>query len=116
MSTRSLLDLSSGHLSPETWAWLDAQTAEEVVRNPRRGEGWILGGRTRYGWLVYADEDPAPPIPADLIAVMRLARARGCEYVLLDCDAAPMEDLPVLHPDFADAAASVPAAAPPGRA
>ncbi len=33
---------------------------------------------------------------------MRYARKRGCDYVLLDCDALPMADLPVLHPDFQD--------------
>ncbi len=26
--TRSFLDVSSGHLSPETWAWLDAETTQ----------------------------------------------------------------------------------------
>ena len=31
---------------------------------------------------------------------MRHARQRGCEYVLLDMDALPMEELPILHPDF----------------
>jgi len=41
-------------------------------------------------------------VPADLVAVMRYARKHGCEYVLLDCDALPMADLPVLHSDSQD--------------
>ncbi len=104
MSVRRFLDLSSGHLSPETWSWLDDQTADNRVRDLRNRYAEILGGRTRHGWLVYASEDPIAPIPADLAAVMQLARQRDCEYLLLDCDALPMEDLPVLHPDFPGAA------------
>ncbi len=100
MNVRRFLDVSSGHLSAETWAWLDGVTGDEAVRDPGNRSAEILGGRTRHGWFVYASEDPAAPIPDDLAAVMRLARRRDCEYLLLDCDAVPMEDLPVLHPDF----------------
>ncbi len=103
MSVRQFLDLSSGHLSPGTWAWLDRATGDEAVRDSANPSAEILGGRTRYGWFVYAYEDPTAPIPDDLAAVMRLARQQDCEYLLLDCDAEPMEDLPVLHPDFPDA-------------
>jgi hypothetical protein len=52
----------------------------------------ILGGRTRHGWFVYASEHPKAPIPGDLARMMRYARQQGCEYILLDCDALPMED------------------------
>ena len=61
------------------------------------------GGRTRYGWFVYAPEDPPiSAIPADLARVLRAARKQGAEYVLFDCDSNPNQDLPVLHPDFAE--------------
>lgn len=103
---RSFLDLSSGHLSPETWAWLDAQTTGEVVRGLRAGAQVVLAGRMRYGWFVYADEEPGETVPAEIATVFRLARQRGCEYVLFDTDAAPMKDLPILHPDFAKPAAA----------
>lgn len=106
MTIRSFLDLSSGHLSPETWTWLDAQTTDEVVRSLGPSVQAVLAGGMRYGWFVYADEEPGETIPADLAAVFRLARQRGCEYVLFDTDAMPMEDLPILHPDFAEAAAA----------
>ena len=102
MSARRFLDVSSGHLRPETWAWLDEQTSDEQVRDPANRHAEILGGRTRHGWFIYASEAPYAPVPADLLAVMRYARKRGCEYVLLDTDALPMADLPVLHPDFPD--------------
>ena len=97
---RKFLDASSGHLSAATWQWLDEQTTDDVVRDPANRSAEILGGRTRHGWFVYASEEPAPPIPADLAVLMRHARQRGCEYVLLDMDALPMEELPILHPDF----------------
>jgi len=102
MSARRFLDASSGHLSPETWAWLDEQTTDEAVRDPRNRNAEILGGRTRHGWFIWASEAPIASVPADLAAVMRYARKHGCEYVLLDCDALPTADLPVLHSDFQD--------------
>jgi len=104
---RAFLDASSSHLSPETWAWLDAQTTDEAVRDPdSRVAAELLGGRTRYGWFVYAHTHPTEPVPADLVAVMRLARRVGCEYVLFDCGAPPAADLPLLHPSFRDEAAA----------
>ena len=102
MSARRFLDASSGHLSPKTWAWLDEQTTDEAVRDPRNCSAEILGGRTRRGWFIWASETPIASVPADLVAVMRYARKRSCEYVLFDCDALPIADLPVLHSDFQD--------------
>lgn len=102
---RKFVDCSSGHLSPDTWTWLDAQLADDVLRDPRNTQvAGIAGGRTRYGWFVYAAEDCVHQYPDDLVRVFKEARRRGAEYVLFDCDAAPNEDLPVLHPDFQDAA------------
>ncbi len=100
---RAFLDVSSGHLSPETWAFLDAQTTDQAVRDPDNRLGTeLLGGRTRHGWFLYAHEHPTEPVPADLAAVMRLARSLGCEYLLFDCDAPPTPGLPLRHPDFQD--------------
>ncbi len=100
MTVRRFLDVSSGHFSPATWEFLDGITSDKAVRDPRNANAEILGGRTRQGWFVWASDAPAASVPAELAAVMRLARQKGCEYVALDCDALPMEDLPVLHPDF----------------
>ena len=100
MTVRRILDVCSGHLSPEIWAWLDAQTSDQVVRDPGDPCAEILGGRTRHGWFIYAIEDPGTPVPADLAAVLRRVREQECEYVLLDVDAPAMADLPILHPGF----------------
>ena len=99
---RAFMDCCSAHLTPETWAWLDARLADPVLRDPADGAAaTIAGGRTRYGWFVFAPEDPDADMPEDLREVCALARRRGAEYVLLDCDAAPDQELPVRHRDAA---------------
>jgi len=98
-AVRRTLDVSSCHLSAETWAWLDAQTTDTAVRDPASRSAEILGGRTRHGWLIYAGLMPTAPVPADLLAVMRCAQRLKCDYVLFDADARPLAGLPVLHPD-----------------
>jgi hypothetical protein len=101
MSLRTFLDASNGHLSPDTWAWLDDQLSDALLRNPENGSAaQIAGGKTRYGWLVYAPGDSPDGLPEDLATVLTVARERGDEYVLFDCDAVPDVSLPVRHPDF----------------
>jgi hypothetical protein len=103
MMIRHFVDTSSGHLSPETWDWLDTQLADDVLRDPTAdGAALIAGGKTRYGWLVYAPEDPTPEMPLDLQLVCAYARTHGAEYVLFDCDAPFNTELSILHPDFSD--------------
>jgi hypothetical protein len=100
---RSFLDASSGHLSADTWSWLEVNLADDVISNPANDAATALaGGKTRYGWFIYAPEDAVEGLPEDLMAVQRRAREQGAEYVLFDCDAAPIPGLPILHPDFRD--------------
>jgi hypothetical protein len=84
---------------------VDLEHGSGALRDPgHRIAGQLGGGRTRHGWFVYAPEDPVIDIPRDLQVVLAEARRRGAEYVLLDCDAVPDQDLPVLHPEFFDGA------------
>jgi hypothetical protein len=100
MTLRSFLDVSSGHLSPETWKWLDDQFADSVLRDPRsEGAARIAGGKTRYGWLVYAPEGITDGVPEHLTLALLAAREQGVEYILFDCDAPLDENLPIRHPD-----------------
>lgn len=95
--------MPGGHLTPTTWAWLDEQTADDVVRDPANRAYAILGGRTRQGWFLRADEVLASAVPPDLADVLRYARQSGCTFVTVDRDCIPLADLPVLHPEFRDA-------------
>ena len=82
MTLRTFLDASSGHLSPDTWAWLDDQLSDAVLRDPANdAAAQIAGGKTRYGWLVYAPEGISEALPDDLAAVLLRARRQGAEYV-----------------------------------
>ena len=98
-----VLDMSGGHLTPTTLAWLDEQTADDVVRDPANRAYAILGGRTRQGWFLRVDEVLASAVPPDLADVLRYARQSGCTFVTIDRDCIPLADLPVLHPEFRDA-------------
>ncbi len=103
MALRTFLDTSSSHLSPGTWAWLDEQLSDAALRDPLNdAAAQVAGGKTRYGWLVYAPEGVAEGLPGDLTAILLRAREQGAEYILFDCDAPPASDLPIRHPDFLD--------------
>jgi len=87
LSIRALLDLSAGHLSRETYRDLNSY------------EG-VCAYRISYGWLMYVpEEDEAQSDidgdwPAELRAVVNLARVSGCTYIQFDRDAPPTELLP----------------------
>ena len=75
----------------------------------------VAGGRTRFGWFVYAPEEGGTgELPDDLARVLAHARAQGAEYALFDCDSQPDPGLPVLHPDFLPATLDAVAPAMPG--
>ena len=97
-----VLDVSGGHLTAATWTWLDDQTADDVVRDPANRAYAILGGRTRQGWFLRAEEVVNSTVPSDLADVLRYVRRAGCSFVMLDCDCIPLADLAVLHPEFQD--------------
>lgn len=106
MTINRLMQLSAGHLTPETWTWLDHETGRGRFAPPAP-VGIVRGGQVCNGWFVFADEDPDERvIPADLVAVILHARKAGCGFLLFDCDQIPLEDLPIRHPDFTDRATS----------
>jgi len=80
MTLRTFLDASSGHLSPATWAGLDDQLSDAVLRDPANDTAaQIAGGKPRYVWLVYAPEGVAGGLPDDLAGVLLRARRQGAE-------------------------------------
>lgn len=82
---RKFLDLSTGHLTPATRNRLDST---ELL-------GWpVAGGRTAYGYFIYAHEEDDEEIPDDVWECCQKARELDCEYLLFDADAAEVEGLP----------------------
>ncbi len=74
---RKFLDVSSGHLSEETWTWLDKQLTSDKLHDPHNSTAaQIAGGPTRYGWFVFAPKDTPYDFPADLLAVLKAGLCR----------------------------------------
>lgn len=100
MTIGRLMELSAGHLTPETWTWLDGQSNGGRLAPPAPA-GIVRAGQVGDGWFVFADEEPDERLmPPDLVVVILHARKAGCGFLLLDCDQIPLEDLPIRHPDF----------------
>lgn len=82
---RSFLDLSTAHLREETRDNLSSYES-------------VVAYETTYGWLVYASEDAdsaeGDDWPSELLPIIKLARANGCEYILFDADAPETDALP----------------------
>jgi hypothetical protein len=74
---RPFLDASREHMSAETWAWLDAQLSDDLLRDPAAKQAArTASGRTSSGWDVYAPGDMPEGFPPDLTVVLSRARAR----------------------------------------
>lgn len=84
-AVRPVLDCSTGHLSEPTRGWLADSHAAEAVSSLLEGP---------HGWLVPVLADALNAAPTDLVAVLRHARACGCDYVLFDSDGPALDALP----------------------
>lgn len=96
---RRFMDASTSHVSETTRDWLDEQgRIAAAVRTSQDESPAIHIGKTDTGWFFYAPEDTdfaELEVPDDVIHLMQEARKRGCEYVMLDCDADTLDGLPV---------------------
>ena len=96
---RTLLDVSVDHLSPTTRRWIDEQLALDSEFSA------LAAGATPHGWFLWVPAADTRPlygtVPEDLAAVFAEARARRCEFVLFDADAASdvIDGLPVFDED-----------------
>lgn len=79
----SMMVLSTAHITEDTCnRWLN----EEAGPAYRKGE---------YGWFIYAHwTESTSAMPVDLAACLEFARAKGCGWVMFDCDASSVEELP----------------------
>ncbi len=91
-SIQTHMDLSTAHLRPTTHVWLD-EHGRRTAADRKSAVRWVA--MTRYGWFVYADEEPTDDdFPADLIACMQFSRKHQCGYILFDADAVAVPELP----------------------
>lgn len=80
----SVLDISTGHLSPETVTILDKHASK-----------WPVAGWSGvHGWIIYAHDERPDDCPDDLWRCIEYARAHGAGYVRFDSDADRVDDLP----------------------
>jgi hypothetical protein len=86
---RKMLDISTAHLPARFFA---PETCVEAWEN--------VGGvhPTEYGVIVWVPDDvengEMPDTPEEVTAIRRYARALDCDYIMLDCDAEQLADLP----------------------
>lgn len=89
LESRRFVVVSTGHVSRPTATMLD--------ETPCAKWPCVGGSYADYGWFFYAHDENCGEgdqhIPDDLFAVMTWARAKGFDYVLLDCDADAADDL-----------------------
>jgi len=84
------LVLSTTHLSEATADLLDGWASETAENRP------LGASDTDYGWLVQTrpiERDERAGIPDDLSAALALGRSRGCQHILFDRDASPVDQL-----------------------
>lgn len=83
---RNFLTLSTGHVTKAT---------SEMLDNTKL-ENWpVFGGIiSTVGWFMYAHEETEQENPADLLVVFEYARKHNCPYVMFDCDADVIDELP----------------------
>jgi hypothetical protein len=85
---RPVLDLSTHHLP------------RAIGPTGLTGEEGVTAYPLPHGYLMWVPTDPEataadyPTLPGVVLAVMRYARARGCDYVLFDQEGAVVADLP----------------------
>jgi len=90
---RQVLDLSTAHLPPHIRDGLPryAGVVAYSLSTSDDQYGWLL-------WVPYSPDGHAAAtggeVPAQVLAIQRYARKRGCDYVLLDRDAEKVAELP----------------------
>lgn len=85
------LEISTAHVCP---------AGREVLSDPDQCAVTAYE-KGDFGWLLYVPVDeptptkPTPGLPRSLIDILTYARQHNCRWVMLDCDAYIVRDLPV---------------------
>ncbi|GGG18510.1 DUF5983 family protein [Paenibacillus abyssi] len=85
------LVLSTGHISKETKEWIDKSDEEPVPLT--------IYEKSIYGWMILVPQDDRDAellkdVPESLQAVIEYAVRHDCSWVMLDCDANCIPELP----------------------
>lgn len=90
-----LLTLSTAHIKEDTNTFLYCQ-----CRNPKKHD-IIIFTKGEYGYFIYIDEtvkeqalNGDDTLPEDLRACIKFATEKECEWLCLDRDAEPIDELP----------------------
>lgn len=96
---RTFLDLSTGHLTPETRDRLDA-IFDPNLGNPIMGL-IVFQHPDGYGWFVLTPTEDGVPedLPSDLVGAFACARRLECAYILFDADGTHLAGLPWYEED-----------------
>ena len=88
-----MITLHPAHLSGQTYHLLRCDAVMGVITYQKNE----THGPEEYGVFVYIQGDWADhEVPEDLRACIELAREDGCDWIMFDYDAEPVEGLPVL--------------------
>lgn len=92
-----MLDVSSAHISTDTWNMLDAEW--QSCNTPL--EGITVYQKDCYGYIVYlvSDEIDLSVIPSDLACAIRYAQKHDCDVICIDRDAEIYDNLEVVTND-----------------
>lgn len=86
------LALSTTHLRCASAALLERWAGTPSPARP------LLVASTQLGWFVPTRSLPAATLdqlPAELPAILAFGRRHRCDYILFDCDASAVDELPV---------------------
>ncbi len=97
MITRTL-ELSTKHIKPETNEWLTDQITARAVDGDHV---LTVYDKPMYGYWVhvperseFAESVDVAMVPTELWGILVFAMTHGCAWVMFDCDAEELEELP----------------------
>lgn len=94
ISIRKVLVISTAHVPQYVARWLDEQGEFAANHEPESQWPDLHIAVHKYGWTVFVEDEPSLIIPAELNAVIDMAREMGANYVELDAEGDKIDGLP----------------------
>ncbi|MGX5188168.1 DUF5983 family protein [Streptomyces avermitilis] len=81
---------STSHITEETNHWLAEQAAHQD-----KVQGLVVYPKSSFGWMIpLTDGLRAEDLPEDLQGIFQFATFKECSWIMLDCDAGLIDELP----------------------